>query len=177
LVIQRFRPLNRTLLAYHPERASMNTADQDIIISRVFNAPRRLVFEAWTDPEHVAQWWGPNGFSSGACAIDLRVGGVFRLDLLGPDGVIYPCKGVFHEIVKPERIVYTGTAEDGHACGSGLPPRGTVTVTFIEHDGKTTLTIHTRLASAADHEAAVSMGFNTGWAESLERLAEILETA
>jgi uncharacterized protein YndB with AHSA1/START domain len=148
--------------------------DRDIVITRVFAAPRKLVFKAWTDPEHVAQWWGPKGFVSTGCEIDLRPGGTFRLQMQGPDGVIYPCRGVFREIIEPERIVYAGALSDGPACGAGLPARAIVTVTFAEHDGKTTLTIHTRLSSAADHEAAVNAGFNPGWASSLERLAEHL---
>ena len=109
--------------------------------------------------------------------MDLRVGGVFRVHMRGPDGVTYPCKGVYREVIEPERIVYAGEAEEGSVgCGAGLPPRALVTVTFAERDGKTTVTIHTRLQSAADREAAVQTGFNTGWASSLDRLAEHLQT-
>jgi uncharacterized protein YndB with AHSA1/START domain len=148
--------------------------ERTIVITRVFDAPRALVFKAWTDPTHVAQWWGPKGFTNPACEMDLRVGGAFRLHMRGPDGATYPCTGTYREIAEPERIVYAGEAEDGHPCGAGLPPRSLVTVTFAERDGKTTVTIHTRLQTVADRDAAVKMGFDTGWASSLDRLAEHL---
>lgn len=148
--------------------------DREITITRVFDAPRELVFAAWTDPNHVERWWGPRGYASFDCEIDLRAGGVFALQMRGPDGAVYPCRRVFREVVKPERIVYTRGSDDGHACGAGLPPRAIVTVTFVERDGKTTLTIHTLLQSAADREAAQTAGFVPGWESTLERLAELL---
>jgi uncharacterized protein YndB with AHSA1/START domain len=64
-------------------------ADQELIITRVFDAPRKLVFKAWTDPKHVAQWWGPNGFTNPVCELDVRPGGAIRIDMHGPDGTIY----------------------------------------------------------------------------------------
>jgi uncharacterized protein YndB with AHSA1/START domain len=154
-----------------------STVDREIIITRVFDAPRSLVFKAWTDPKHVAEWWGPKGYVSFGCEIDLRPGGNFRLQMRGPDGVVIPCQSVIREIVEPERIVYAGAVEDGPACGAGLPPHAVVTVTFVEYRGKTTLTINTRLQSAAAHEATVKAGFNSGWAASLERLAEFMAKA
>ena len=72
--------------------------ERTIVITRVFDAPRDLVFKAWTDPKHVAQWWGPQGFTNPLCEMDLRVGGVFRVHMRGPDGVTYPCKGVYREV-------------------------------------------------------------------------------
>ncbi len=148
--------------------------DREIIISRVFDAPRALVFSAWTDPRHVAQWWGPQGYESFDCEIDLRPGGSFRLQMRGSDGIAYPCRGVFREIVEPERIVYSGALLDGPACGAGLPPAATVTVTFVERHGKTILTIRTLLSSAAQFKAVVEAGFDAGWTSCLERLAEHL---
>jgi uncharacterized protein YndB with AHSA1/START domain len=148
--------------------------DREIIISRVFDAPRELVFAAWTDPGHVERWWGPRGYTSSACEIDLRPGGIFGLEMRGPDGAIYPCKGVFREIVRPERIVYIAQTGHEHPCGAGLPPRSIVTITFAEQDGKTTLTIQTRLQSSADRDAAQNAGYVPGWESSLERLAQFL---
>jgi uncharacterized protein YndB with AHSA1/START domain len=154
-----------------------STADREIVVTRVFDAPRALVFKAWTDPKLVAAWWGPKGYASSGCEIDLRPGGTFRLHMRGPEGIVYPCQGAFREIVEPERIVYVGVLDDGPACGAGLPPHSIVTVTFAEHRGKTTLTIHTHLHSVAAHAAVVGAGFNAGWATSLERLAEHLAKA
>lgn len=148
--------------------------DAEIVITRRLDAPRELVFQAWTDPKQLVQWWGPQGFTSDDCRLDLRAEGAFSLKMRGPGGVVCSCHGVFREIIAPERIVYLGQPDDDHACGAGLPPRSVVTVTFVERDGQTTLTIHTRLASSADRDAAVQAGFDVGWASCLERLSECL---
>jgi uncharacterized protein YndB with AHSA1/START domain len=149
-------------------------ADTQVLLSRLFDAPRALVFKAWSDPDHVAQWWGPKGFVNTACSMDFRVGGRFRLDMRGPDGVTYPCEGIYQEIVEPERIVYLGIADEQNACGAGLPPEARVTVDFAEHQGKTMLSIRATMKSSAAREAALAMGFGQGWSQSLERLAERL---
>jgi uncharacterized protein YndB with AHSA1/START domain len=148
--------------------------DHEIVVTRVLNAPRELVFAAWTDPKHVEQWWGPKGFTSFGCEIDLRAGGVFRLQMRGPDGVVYPCKGVIREVIAPVRIVFAGVTDCGHACGAGIPPRSIVTVTFADHAGKTTIMIHTRLESSADREAVIQAGYEPGWAHTMDRLDEYL---
>ena len=157
------------------DSAATIEAEHEVTVTRVFDAPRDRVFKAWTDPQHVTAWWGPRGYTSYDCKIDLRPGGFFTLEMKAPDGTIYPCKGAFREVVAPERIVLTG-AEAPQACGAGLPPGATVTVTFVEHKGKTTLTIHTRLRSAADLVAAVQAGYTAGWEATLGRLSEFLET-
>ena len=149
--------------------------DLVIVIARTFDAPRELVFKMFTDPKHLARFWGPEGFTSTVREAVPRPGGAFHIDMRGPDGAIYPCKGVYREVVEPERIVYIGEPDGGHGCGGGLPPRALVTITFAGHDGKTTLTINTRFEAAADRDAAVKMGFNMGWASSLDRLADLLE--
>lgn len=148
--------------------------EREIVVSRRFDAPRELVWQAWTDPQAIAEWWGPRGFDAPPCEIDLRPGGKFQIDLNGPDGKIYPCKGTFREIVEPERIVYDGPANEPAGCGAGIPPNAKVTVTFAEMGEQTELTIHTLLASEADRAAARNEGFIPGWHDSLERLAEKL---
>jgi len=149
--------------------------DLVLVVTRIFDAPRELIFKMFTDPKHLARFWGPKGFISTVREMDARPGGTFRIDMRGPDGGIYPCKGVYREVVEPERIVFIGKPDGGHGCGGGLPPRALVTIIFAGHDGKTTLTIDTRFDAAADRDAAVKMGFNTGWASSLDRLADLLE--
>ena len=150
-------------------------ASEDLVVTRIFDAPAELVFKMFTDPKHLAQFWGPMGFTSTVREMDPRPGGAFRIDMRGPDGVIYPCKGVYRDVVEPERIVYIGEPDGSHGCGGGLPPRALVTITFAGHDGKTTLTINTRFEAAADRDAAMKMGFTTGWASCLDRLADLLE--
>jgi uncharacterized protein YndB with AHSA1/START domain len=150
-------------------------SDCEIVISRSFDAPRTLVFKAWTDPRHVNAWWGPHGFDNTECEIDLRVGGIFRLQMRGPDGKLYPCQGTYQEIVEPERIRYLGLAEETHPCGAGLPPKALVTIDFAElRPNRTQLTINTRLQSAAAKQAAAQGGFIAGWSDSLERLEQRL---
>ncbi|MDE2600482.1 MAG: SRPBCC domain-containing protein [Rhodocyclaceae bacterium] len=150
-------------------------SDHEIVISRVFDAPRELVFKAWTDPRHVMAWWGPHGFENTECALDLRVGGSFFLSMTGPDGKDYPCRGTYEEIVAPARIRFSGIAEDGHACGAGLPPYAMVTVDFAEEEnGKTRLTINTRMPNPAAKTAAAQGGYVVGWTESLDRLAHFI---
>lgn len=149
--------------------------DREIVISRVFDAPRKLVWSAWTDPKHISQWWGPRGFDAPPCEIDLRPGGNFVVNLNGPDGNIYPCRGTFREVIEPERIVYDGPPNEPAGCGAGIPPDATVTITFDEIDAGTELTIHTLLASEQHRQAARAEGFIEGWQQSLNRLAEEIE--
>ncbi len=145
-----------------------------VVISRTFDAPRDLVWKAWTDPAHIMQWWGPQGFANSSCDLELRVGGAFRLHMCAPDGNTYPCTGIFREIMEPKRIVFESTADDSHPCGAGLPPRSLVTVTFDEHGGKTTLTLHTRFESQVRRDAANAARYSISWGEGLVRLEDFL---
>jgi uncharacterized protein YndB with AHSA1/START domain len=91
-----------------------NTAltEREITITRVFAAPRALVFSAWTDARHLAQWWGPKGFTNPVCEFDARVGGAIRIHMRGPDGAVYPMKGEIRELLAPERLVFSHIAID-----------------------------------------------------------------
>ena len=168
-------PVSRCYLSTMTAAADLRPPENAlIVISRVVDAPRELVFEAFTDPKHLSQFWGPKFTTAPVCEVDLRVGGKFRVEMRGPGGEVYHCTGVYREIAPPECIVYAGTAEDDNPCGGGLPPRSLVTMTFADQDGKTKITIHTRLGSYADREAAIAGGFNSGWNDSLDRLEVIL---
>jgi len=149
----------------------------ELVITRTFNAPRALVWQAWTDPEHIMQWWGPKGFNNSSCAMELRVGGSFHLNMCAPDGNTYPCKGIFREIVEPERIVYDSEADESHPCGAGLPPRSVVTVRFIEQGNKTQMTLHTHFENSARKDAANQAGYSSSWGECLIRLDDFLTHA
>ncbi len=145
---------------------------RELIITRTFQAPRHLVWQAWTDPKHIVQWWGPAGFHNESCASELRVGGRFRLEMRGPDGNVYPCVGTFREIVEHERIVYDGEAAQGHPCGAGIPPRAVVTVSFSAQKDKTQLTLHTRFDSAQSMLDAADARFVVSWEEAMQRLSD-----
>ncbi|MFT4172622.1 MAG: SRPBCC domain-containing protein [Rhodocyclaceae bacterium] len=150
-------------------------AHHEIILSRELDAPRTLVFEAWSRPEHIVHWWGPHGFTNGHCEVDLRAGGRFRLDMTGPDGNRYRCEGIYEEVSRPERIVYRGMADDRHPCGAGLPPHSRVTVSFDElPQGRTRLTVLARLPNAEARAATIGGGFEAGWRDSFERLDQHL---
>jgi uncharacterized protein YndB with AHSA1/START domain len=142
--------------------------ERELVITRTFDAPRHLVFKAWTDPEHVAQWWGPKGFTNPVCEIEARPGGALRILMRGPDGAEYPMKGVFREIVAPERLVFTSVALDGD--GQHLL-EGITTVTFTEQGGKTTLTLRTRMVGLVADAARKLDGMEAGWTQSIDRLA------
>jgi uncharacterized protein YndB with AHSA1/START domain len=145
--------------------------DHELTITRVFDAPRELVFMMWTDPEHMAQWWGPQGFTNPVCEMDVRVGGAIRIHMRGPDGVVHPMTGTFREIVSPERLVFTAVAED--QAGNPLLEALT-TVTFAERGGKTTLTVHARAVGLAPVASQMLAGMDAGWTQSLERLAALV---
>ena len=94
----------------------------ELIITLVFNAPRALVFKAWKDPKHVARWWGAKGFTNPVCEMDVRQGGALRIVMRAPDGTDYPMRGIYREIVEPERLVFTNVAldSDGKPILDGL---------------------------------------------------------
>ncbi len=146
-------------------------AERELTITRVFAAPRALVFRAWTEPEHLAQWWGPKGFTNPVCEFDARVGGALRIHMRAPDGTIYPMKGEIRELVPPERLVFTNFAID--TAGNHLL-EGLTTVTFAEHDGKTTMTLHTRAAAVVEYAAAYLQGMEAGWTQSIDKLQDLL---
>lgn len=146
-------------------------AEREVTITRIFDAPRALVFTAWTDPEHLAHWWGPNGFTNPVCEFDARTGGAIRIHMRGPDGVIYPMKGEIREIVPPERLVFTNIAVDN--AGNHIL-EGLTTVTFAEERGKTKLTLHTRAAAVVEYATVHLQGMEVGWTQSIERLETLL---
>jgi uncharacterized protein YndB with AHSA1/START domain len=140
----------------------------DLTFTRVYDAPRALVFKVWTDPYHVAQWWGPHGLTIPLSKVDACAGGQFEVHMQADDGSIYPSVGTFHEVVPPERIVFSSDLID--ADGNKLL-EVVNTVTVEEEDGKTLMTLHVKV-SRATPEAAVNLaGMEAGWTESLERLA------
>jgi uncharacterized protein YndB with AHSA1/START domain len=138
-----------------------------LVITRVLDAPRDLVFAAWTDERSAAQWWGPKGFTSVSCTMDARVGGAWRRVMLSPDGVEHRARGVYREILSPELLVFTYAWED--AAGR-LGHETLVTLTFRELGGKTELTLRQELfetvAARDDHRG--------GWAGCLDRFAQYL---
>ena len=151
-----------------PRTNTTATSDREIVITRVFDAPRDLVFQTWTDPQHIGSWWGPNGFTTTTHEIDIRPGGVWRFIMHGPDGTDYPNKIVYLEVAKPERLVYDH-GDDGE--------RGyfRVTVTFVEERGKTRLTMRSLFTTAAERDEVVTKYHAIeGGNQTLDRFSEQL---
>ena len=141
------------------------TADRKIVAIRVFDAPRELVWEVWTNPKHLAQWWGPNGFTNTIHEIEVKPGGVWRFIMHGPDGTDYKNEIVYVEVVKPELLVYD------HVSG----PKFHVTVTFTEERNKTRLTMQMLFESTAERDNTVEkFGAVEGLNQTLGRLQEHL---
>jgi uncharacterized protein YndB with AHSA1/START domain len=145
--------------------------DRELVFTRVFDAPRELVFEAWTEPKHLEAWWGPNGFRTESLSMDLRPGGMWRLIMHGPDGREYRNKTVYSEIVAPERLVYQHGSEDGSV-------RIETTTTFEPiSEESTRVTMRMLFRSAEELEDLVkTYGADKGGVETLERLGDHIST-
>jgi uncharacterized protein YndB with AHSA1/START domain len=157
------------------------SSERELVITRVFDAPRELVWKAWTDPEHLMRWWGPKYFTSPACKIDLRVGGKYLFCMRSPEGKDFWSTGVYREIVEPERIVWTDSFADEkgnpvpasyYGMPGDWPEEMLVTVTFEERQGKTKLTLR-----HAGHPAEIGEMAEAGWNGSLDKLAETLSAS
>ena len=154
---------------------------EEVVITRTLDAPRELVWRAWTEPERTMRWWGPKTFTSPACEIDLRIGGQYLSSMRAPDGKDYWSTGVYREIVEPERLVMTDCFADAegntvpasyYGMSGDWPLEMLVTVTLEEQDGKTKLTIRhsgTEGVSAEDRQ-----NMTQGWNESLDKLEQVL---
>jgi len=141
--------------------------EREVVMTRVFDAPRRLVFDALTKPELLRRWFGPRGWSLVACEADLKVGGAWRWVLRGPDGRDMGMRGVYQEITPPERLVSTESFDD-------YPGESLNTLILSEEDGKTTFTITVRYASQEIRDAVIKSGMEHGAAECYDKLAEML---
>lgn len=141
--------------------------DREVIMTRVFDAPRHMVFDAFTKPELLKRWFGPRGYSLVVCEVDLRVGGGFRFVLRGPDGKDMGMRGVYREVVRPERSVHIETFDD-------YPGESQVTSVLVEEGSKTTFTASVLYSSKEVCAGVLQSGMEHGAAESYDRLAELL---
>jgi uncharacterized protein YndB with AHSA1/START domain len=136
-------------------------------LTRLFRAPRSLVWQAWTDVDKLQQWWGPQHFTNPRCEIDLRVGGAIRVDMRAPDGIIFPMSGEYEQIVPLERLVFLTSAldEQGEPIFTNRN-----TVVFREIGGATEISIHTRVIDAKPAAWQYLKGMREGWSSSLDKL-------
>ncbi|MES2373549.1 MAG: SRPBCC family protein [Bacteroidota bacterium] len=143
-----------------------NASDRELVMTRLINAPRELVFTVWTDPKHIANWWGPTGFTNTIHEMDVKPGGTFLLTMHGPDGTDYPNKIVYNEVIKPEKLTWSH--------GSGIendPGQFKVTVTFEAQGQKTLLTMRMLFVSKEERDMVVEKhGAVEGNRQTMDRL-------
>jgi uncharacterized protein YndB with AHSA1/START domain len=144
--------------------------DREIVLTRVFDAPRHMVFDAFTKPALLKRWFGPRGWSLEVCEVDLKVGGGFRFVLRGPGGKSMGMRGLYREIVPPERSIHMESFDD-------YPGESQVTAVFTELEGKTTLTATVLYPSPEVRDIVLKTGMEHGAAESYDKLAELLVAA
>ena len=171
---------------------TVELAEKEVIMQRMINAPRELVFDAFTKPEHLTQWFGPNGFETTA-ETDPREGGAFRIVMHATDALPaefqgdYPMFGIYKEFKRPEKLVYTNDlSEHSEAWKARLRElckslmdrdvlRSVATITFEDKGGKTLVTLRTTFVSNNIRDGFIKTGMNQGWSESFDRLEQYLE--
>jgi uncharacterized protein YndB with AHSA1/START domain len=167
--------------------SAVPSAQEEFVITRVFDAPRELVWKAFTEREHLMHWWGPKGFKVLSCSLDLRPGGIFHYCLQSPDGQQMWGKFVYREIVAPERIVHILSFSDEnqgvtrHPMAPVWPLETLATVTFSERGGKTTMTVRWAPHNATEEErnmfASSHDSMRQGWTGTMDQLADYLARA
>ncbi|MBI3744656.1 MAG: SRPBCC domain-containing protein [Chloroflexi bacterium] len=157
-----------------------DTTSQEIVVTRVLDAPREAVWKAWTEPKRLMRWWAPKGCTTPVCKVDLRVGGIFHFCMRTPEGRDIWGRGVYREIVKPERIAYIDSFADAdgnlvapahYGMSAEHPSETLVTVTFAAQGGKTKVTLRHAIALSVPEREATQQG----WVEMFDRLAEELQ--
>ena len=151
---------------------AMEPADRVLVIERTFNAPRPLVFKAWTDPERLVQWWGPHGFTTKVLGkMDVRPGGAYRFHMRSAEGDDHWLKGMYREVREPERLACTFIWTD--AQGNATSPETVLTVLFEERGKQTKLTLH----QAVFETISARDAHNNGWTGALDRLGQLVAAA
>ncbi|HLA96206.1 MAG TPA: SRPBCC domain-containing protein [Pyrinomonadaceae bacterium] len=155
--------------------ANIQTAasENEIVITRQFNAPRDLVWKVWNEPEHIEKWFGPEGFSTRVKSMDFRQGGKWEYVMIGPDGAEYPCSGIYLEIEPIEKVVSTdefGEEYTERNPDMSMPKITSVTTLFEDHGTSTRVVIKTLHATAEDRKKHEAMGVEAGWNSSFEKM-------
>lgn len=145
--------------------------ERTLVITRIFDAPRSLVFNAWAEPEHLVRWWGPRGFTTSVSKMDFRPGGAYRLRMQSPQGVVHWWHGVIREITRPERIVWTCIVDD--TDGGTISAETVLTVIFEDLGAKTRLILHQGVFDSVTTRDA----HRGGWSSAFDRLEEFLAQA
>lgn len=159
-------------------KSVVHQSERELTMSRVFRAPRELLWEVFTSPEHLARWWGPKGCATTIYEMDLSPGGVWYYGIRAPNGDEHQVRAIYEEVIRPERIVYSQTfVNTGDKNKTALARAGRVTVTFEENNGHTTLTSHVSFQSAKDFDSLKAIGTIRGTELTWDRLEEYLLTS
>jgi uncharacterized protein YndB with AHSA1/START domain len=154
------------------QSVSTRLGEQEFVLEREFNAPHTLMFQVFTQREHLKRWWAPQPYTVPVCTVDLRPGGIWHYCLRSPEGQNHWARSVYREIVPSEKLVYTSTFADEHANPIEGVPEHLATVSFVPEDGKTKVAARFQFANAAALKVAVDMGMVEGMTMTLNYLAE-----
>lgn len=155
---------------------SDRAGEQEFIVERQFAAPRALVFQVFTQPEHLKRWWAPQPYTVPTCTIDLQPGGIWHYAMRSPEGQEHWARSVYREITPPEKLVYTSTFADEYANPIEGIPEHLTTILFAEEGGKTRVTAHVQFERAADLNIALDMGMLQGMNMTWDYLVEYVQT-
>jgi uncharacterized protein YndB with AHSA1/START domain len=150
------------------ERAAVG--ERELTLTRVIAAPRERVWRLWAEPKHLARWWGPHGVTNPVCETDVRVGGQMFIHMRAPDGVIHRMTATYVEVTPPERLVFLAFAEDRDGKIALECP---AIVTLAEEGGRTLMIVHVHAVGLAASAAAMLVGMDAGWSQSLDKLAAL----
>lgn len=161
-------------MAAYDARSDVQVGEKEFVMERVFRAPRELVFQAFTRPEHLARWWAPAGYTIPVCRVDLRPGGVWHYCMRSTAGDEHWCRSVYREIEAPERLVYTSLFADEHGNPTDDIPEQTCTATFTETDGATKLVLRVELPTAETLKWTMDVGMVEGLTITFAQLDALL---
>jgi uncharacterized protein YndB with AHSA1/START domain len=145
-------------------------AERKLTLTRIVAAPRGRVWRLWTEPEHLARWWGPQGFTNPVCETDVRVGGQMFVHVRAPDGAVHRMTATYVEVTPPERLVFLAFAEDR---GGKVALECPTIVTLAEEGGRTLMIVHVHAVGLAASASAMLAGMDAGWSQSLDKLAAL----
>ena len=154
---------------------SPHIGEQEFVVERQFTAPRTLMFQVFTQPEHLKRWWAPRPYTIPVCTIDLQPGGIWHYCMRSPEGQDQWARSVYREIVPPEKLTYTTTFADEHANPIEGMPEHLTTLVFMEEAGKTSVTARIQFASAAALKVAVGIGMLQGMSMTWDYLVEYVQ--
>lgn len=154
---------------------SPHVGEQEFVVERYFTAPRTLVFQVFTQPEHLKRWWAPQPYTIPTCTINLRPGGIWHYSMRSPEGQEHWARSVYREIIPPEKLVYTSTFADEHANSIEGIPEHLTTIIFTEEAGKTKATARIQFSNAEALKVALDMGMLQGMNMTWDYLIEYIQ--